>query len=108
MAVVEYKLHKIGKGMKTPDWVEDGGYWVNPADHTMLGWVPAEADREYWVPDTVSVLTRAEVITRALTMHSASAFQKSTDDNDPEAEIVDMTVAEVETLMGNWYDNFHA
>ena len=48
MAVVEYKLHKVGKNaMRAPDWVEDGGYWLNPADHTMVGWVANEADREY-------------------------------------------------------------
>lgn len=108
MAVAEYKLHKSGRGMKAPDWVDDGGYWGNSADHTMLGWVPAEADREYWVPDTVSTLTRAEVIARATTIHASTPYQKAADVNDPTSEMINMTVEEVQTMMGDWYDSFHA
>ena len=106
MAVVEYKLHKVGKNaMRAPDWVEDGGYWLNPADHTMVGWVANEADREYYVPDTVVELTRAEFIARLKTMHAANAF---TNESEPGAEPTAMTEAEVETMAGNWYDSFHA
>ena len=37
MPVVEYKLHKVGKNAKrAPEWVDDGGYWQNPADNTMV------------------------------------------------------------------------
>lgn len=107
MAVVEYKLHKVGKNaMRAPDWVEDGGYWLNPADHTMVGWTPDEADREYYVPDTVTELSRADFITRLKAMHAANAFQNES--GDPDAEPTAMTEAEVETMAGNWYDSFHA
>jgi hypothetical protein len=105
MPIVEYKLHKVGKNaLRAPEWVDDGGYWQNPADNTMVGWVPAEADREYYVPDTVSELTRDQFITRLTTMHAANAFSQPSEGGEP----TDMTEAEVQTMAGDWYDSFHA
>jgi len=107
MAVVEYKMHKFSKrGAGAPRWVEDGGYWQNPADHTLVGWVPDEADREYYVPDTVVELTRADFIARLKGMHAANPFTNMGE--EPGAEPTTMTEAEVETMAGNWYDSFHA
>ena len=78
MAVVEYKLHVINNQghMATPPWIQDGGQWHNPADNTMVGWIPAEADREYWVPDNITTLTKAELNTRMLAIHAARPFDK--------------------------------
>ena len=108
MAIVEYKLQKVGKNaLRAPDWVEDGGYWRNPADKTLIGWVPEEADREYYVPDTVVSLTRDEFIQRLKGMHAASPFVKN--DGDPVVhEPVNMTEEEVVAMAGQWFDNFHA
>jgi hypothetical protein len=106
MPVVEYKLHKFGKSLIVPEWMEDGGYWSNPADNTMVGWVLPESEREYYVPDTLTELSRADFITRLKTMHSVNAFQNMSD--NPGDEPTNMTETEVETMAGNWYDNFHA
>ena len=37
MQYLEYKLEMGPGGMHTPHWVDDGGYWNNPANHTYIG-----------------------------------------------------------------------
>lgn len=119
MPVIEYKLHVINpqKHMQAPHWVIDGGHWHNSVDKTMVGWVPAEADREYYVPDTVTTLTKAELNTRMLAIHATTKYQKRTaverDSNgDPiipenySDTFEDMTEAEVTTMSNDWYDTF--
>ena len=109
MPVIEYKLHAINsqKHMQAPHWVTDGGNWYNPADKTFVGWTPAEADREYYVPDTVTTLTKAELNTRMLAIHATTKFQKLTTPGpaDPD-NFEDMTEAEVTTMSNDWYDTF--
>lgn len=63
MAYLKYKLHMTAKGMMTPPWVEDGGYFGNSSTNEFIGWTPDEANREYYVPDTVTTLTKAELKT---------------------------------------------
>lgn len=105
MAVVEYKLHAVGiNSMQAPHWMKDGGYWKNPDDHTMVGWVPDNS--EFWVPDTVVTLTRAEFVTRQLGIHAAHPM--TVENEDPDAEPTVMSNEAVESEAGQWYDNFHA
>lgn len=106
MPVIEYKLHAINsqKHMQAPSWVTEGGNWYNPTDKTLVGWVPAEADREYYVPDTVTTLTKAELNTRMLAIHANTKYQKTTGIDTFE----DMTNAEVTTMSNDWYDNYTA
>lgn len=108
MPVVEYKHHinHMGK-IEVPGYIVDRGYWGNPADKTYLGWVLPEADREYYVPDTLTELTKAECVTRALEIHAASPFTIQ-NDADPEAEATNMTNAEVTTMIEEWYDTIAA
>jgi hypothetical protein len=118
MAVVEYKLHVINNQghMVTPPWIQDGSHWYSAADKTMIGWIPAEADREYWVPDNIVTLTKAELNTRMLAIHAVKKYQKQTsverDSNgepvNPEAylEFEDQTDAEVTTMSNDWYDAY--
>ena len=108
MPVVEYKLHLVGRNAKrAPEWVDDGGYWQNPADSTMVGWVLPESDREFYVPDTVTELSRAEFIARSQAIHAATPMTKM-NEADPMADPIVMTDAEVVTEAGTWYDSFHA
>ena len=99
MKIVEYKLHgnPNGKGMVTPRFIQNGGYYHNPDDYTMLGFVDDPA--EYWMPDTVDYKTLAEAKTRQLAIHAKYPMQKQNDDNEME----DMTDAEVETAMDEWH-----
>ena len=32
--IIEYKMHMTTGGMKTPDWIEDGGYFPDAATNT--------------------------------------------------------------------------
>ena len=91
-------MHMTAGGMRTPEWIEDGGYFSDAATNTMVGWSPEEADREYYVPDTVTTMTEAELKTKLLAMHSANKFQKQADDGT----MSDMTNAEVNTMAAEW------
>jgi hypothetical protein len=112
MPVIEYKLHAVdsGQALQAPHWVIDGGNWYNPADRTLVGWTPAEADRAYYVPDTITTLTKAELNTRLLGIHAVKKYQKHTGASDPTDPLTytfeDMTEAEVTTMSNDWYDNY--
>ena len=96
--IIEYKMHMTAGGMRTPEWVEDGGYFADPSENTMVGWSPDEADREYYIPDTVTELTATELETKVLALHTANKFQKENNDGTTS----DMTNAEVKTMVSDW------
>tara|TARA_B000000565_G_C23711961_1_gene349975 strand:+ start:660 stop:968 length:309 start_codon:yes stop_codon:yes gene_type:complete len=96
--IIEYKMHMTAGGMRTPEWVEDGGYFSDAATNTLVGWSPDEADREYYIPDTVTELTATELETKVLALHTANKFQKSNEDGTTS----DMTNAEVKTMVSDW------
>ena len=65
MQIVEYKKYKTREGqIVNPEWLTYSGFFYNSADKTYIGVIDDEDDREYYVPDTVSVLTKLELITR--------------------------------------------
>jgi|TARA_R100000353_G_C6389969_1_gene164469 nitric oxide reductase large subunit len=96
--IIEYKMHMTAGGMRTPEWVEDGGYFLDTTENTMVGWSPDEADREYYIPDTVTELTATELETKVLAQHTANKYQKTNDDGTTS----DMTNAEVKTMVSDW------
>ena len=97
MRILEYKLHGTNSGtMAVPVWAENGGHYYNPDDYTMI---TANADvSEYYVPDTLTELTTAELKTRQLAIHAKYPMQKMADGGDME----DMTDAEVEAQIDEW------
>ena len=97
--ILEYKMHMTAGGMRTPEWIEDGGYW-GKSDHTMIGWSPDEADREYYIPDTVTELTATELETRVLALHADNAFTKPGE--TPEDDNTEMTTDEVKKMVSDW------
>lgn len=101
MVLVEYMRHKVQGGITTPPWIINGGHWLSPVDDSLVGWIEEEADRRYYVPDTLTILTRSDLITRALGCHAVQPFMKGLDTDSPSS----MTTAEVEALVGDWYDN---
>jgi len=74
--------------MRCPPWIEDGGYFQNGDE--LIGWTPDEANREYYVPDTVIEYTQAELVTyvQGLTILDE-------DGNE-------MSDADVETMVNDW------
>jgi len=102
MVLVEYKLHKVSKNAKkAPDFIVDGGYWLSPIDNTMVGLVESEADRDYYIPDSIVSLSKADFLSRQLTIH-ASVPIVSVDDEGNETTLTDAQVAE---QAGAWYDS---
>lgn len=91
--ILEYKLHMTPGGMKTPDFVQDGGYFFRASDNTYIGWT--EDSPEFYVPSTVNKLTAAELDTRVLALHAIEAYQDPADDTD-------MTDAEVSAMVTAW------
>ena len=97
MTIIEYKLHPIPRGgMKIPDFVDDGGYWGNPDDHTLIGTVPDGV--EYYVPDTVTTFTLAELQARQRAIHAKYPMKSEPDSED------DMTDDEVNAAVKAWVD----
>jgi hypothetical protein len=94
MAILEYKLHKTDRGMVCPGWVEDGGYWGDPDNHTLIGWSPDEANREYYIPDTVTTLTQSQLVTRVLDIDTRYPM---TDIDGNEMADSDITI-----MVNNW------
>ena len=97
MTIIEYKLHPIPRGkMKIPDFVTDGGYWGNPDDHTLIGTVPDGV--EYYVPDTVTTYTLAELQARQRAIHAKYPMKKEPDRDE------NMTDDEVNAAIEAWVD----
>ena len=97
MTIIEYKLHPIPQGgMKIPDFVTDGGYWGNPDDHTLIGTVPDGV--EYYVPDTVTTYTLAELQARQRAIHAKYPMKVGLPDS------ADMTDDEVDAAIKAWVD----
>ena len=97
MQYLEYKMDMGPGGMHTPYWVDDGGYWRNPDNHTMIG--ATRDNQEHKIPDTVTKLTAAELETRQLAIHAAHPMIKQDEVGVPGDT---MTDAEVRTAIQNW------
>ena len=89
---LEYKLHMTEGGMRTPPWIADGGYFVDRDNNTMIGWSPD--DREYYIPDTVTSYTQAELVAVVQGIHSRYPMLNEDDSN--------MTDAEVAAVVNAW------
>ena len=98
MIYLEYLLDAGTGGMRCPPWVDDGGYWVNSADFTMIG--ATRSNPEFHIPSTVHRLTAAELETRQVAIHNVTPMMK--DGATPDDAMVEMTEAEVRTVIQNW------
>ena len=102
MAVVEYMVYKEGSRRVVPSFLSDCGHWRNPADNTFIGWV--DDVRDFYVPDTLSFLTKEQFAARAVEMHHINPQEKLDPDN-PEVS-VQLTDQEVIDLAIFWYDDY--
>jgi len=77
---IEYKLHRSSDGTITnPPWVTDGGHF-KAADNSFVGFIPAEVDRKWYIPDSVTKLTEAQFIQRGMAIHAKNPLEKRLDD----------------------------
>lgn len=95
--IVEYKLDAGPRGMITPYWVKDGGYFQDPDNHTMIGWTPDKPAREFKVPDSVLTLSRDQVTARLLNIHSRHPMRDRENNILSDQQVTDMATA--------WYDS---
>ena len=102
MKIVEYKLHvNPDRTMTAPAWIKGGGHFHNPDDHTMIA-VLADEEQVYYIPDTLTEYTVAELKTRQLAIHAKYPCQKLDGDDSLTDDMVDMTDAEVEAQVDAW------
>jgi hypothetical protein len=97
MKILEYMRDATADGMITPHWVEDGGYWPNPADHTCIGIVGNTP--EYHIPSSVHRLTASELETRVVAIHAANPIIEDKPVGDSASA---MTTAAVRTMVQAW------
>ena len=74
--------------------------FVDSANKTYVGWSPDEADREYYIPDTVTTLTASELNTKVLALHADNPFTQPGD--NPEDGDTNMTNDEVSAMVTAW------
>ena len=99
MQILEYKLHMTREGMTCPPWIIRGGQYHNPDNYTFVG--VAENPNKFYIPDTVTVLTLAELKTRVLAIHAKHPItQISLDDKS----IQQLTNDEVEASVDEWWE----
>ena len=98
MIYLEYLLDAGTGGMRCPPWVDDGGYWVNSADFTMIG--ATRSNPEFHIPSTVHRLTAQQVEDRQVAIHNVTPMFK--DGAEPGDADVEMTEAEVRADIQAW------
>lgn len=108
MAVAEYMLHnREGDHRRwVPGFIGDRGHWHNPINHTYIGWIPDV--RDYYVPPSVHILTKADFLARILAMHTASSMTREVMAEDGSRTTVNLTDEEVTTMAETWFDAFVA
>ena len=98
MKILEYKLHGTNEGtMGVPVWAANGGHYYNPDDYTMITANPDAT--EYYVPDTLTEYTVAELKARQVALHAKYPMQKM---GENPGDMEDMTDAEVEAQVDEW------
>ena len=84
MDIVEYKKNKVRDKdgnyvSEHPHWLEWHGFWYNSADKTYVGMNEDLSDRDYYVPDSITVLTKEDFQAR---WDSMSAEDQETAENE--------------------------
>lgn len=102
MKIVEYKRHLVSGMIRDPEFIVSGGVFLNPADATWVGKVLDEADRTYYVPDSLVELTRETLIARQMALQLTYPLTRLSDPNDPNSPTVPLTEDEVVSVIDAW------
>jgi len=106
---IEYKKHLDQTGNLTdPSWMRDGGYFPSSEDKTYVGFVPVEAERDWYVPDTVSMLTEQEFVNRLKALHAASPVFTTDYDADTQEAGEPLNAADAEAKARSFYNEMIA
>lgn len=98
--IIEYMLVRELDRKRAPSWVEDGGYFPDPDNKTLIGWSPDLADRDYYVPDSVVELNRASLTARVLDINTRYPAMKPGEDGTP----MPVTDEELTATVNAWCD----
>ena len=97
--IIKYKLENrttpTGTGLTAPECINDGGYFFD-TDDTLIGYCDGTHD----LGSTCSELTAAELEARQLAIHAATPMMKLGD--TPRDDMIEMTDAEVRTMIQDW------
>jgi len=76
--IYEYMLNIDVLGHKSvPGWVEKRlTLFYNDANKTHVGWSPNEGERDYYIPDSVVVLSKQDLVNRALSLHAITPIKQ--------------------------------
>lgn len=72
MKIVEYKNHKIDGQIVMPEFVEFGGFFFDPKTKTYIGVIDEDEECEYYVPNTLKMLTKEQLIDRQTAINDGS------------------------------------
>lgn len=101
---IEYKMHLNPEGrLMVPPWITDPGYYKS--DNTFIGFTPVESEREFYLPDTVTIMSETDVVNRCLAFHAVTPFQNEPTWNGEEWVSNAMTNEEVTQMITTWYQS---
>lgn len=102
MAVVEYMFNIDDSGKRfIPGFIANRGHWYDSATETYIGWI--NDSRDYYVPDSITVLSKEDLVQRQLAIHAVTPMITITNEG-PSSE--PMTVEQVRETVEAWYDVF--
>jgi hypothetical protein len=96
--VFEYMMHKTRDGVQTPEWVENGDHFYHPDNKTYL--MVVDADRNYYIPDSLTELSKEDVIDRITEINSITPIRIRTEDGK-----VDLKDSEIESYVDSWWSS---
>lgn len=92
MIIIEYKMNIEPDGtLVHPGWVHSSGWFFNPSDNTYIGTALEEADRNYYLPDSVTELTVDTLKSRVqslayLKVEDTNGYTKTVEDINSEVD----------------------
>jgi len=98
MQILEYKMDMSPGGMITPLWIEDGGYFLDSDNHTMVG--KCRDNQQWKIPDTVIRLTVVQLEDRLVDLHTRYPYHTNIDPSAVDPTV--MTEVEVRQLASDW------
>jgi hypothetical protein len=95
--IVEYKMNiSENGGVYHPSFITDPGWWWKQSDKTYIGMVLPDNERSYYVPDTLTELTKAELIQRVKDIHADVPYVQ-----------LDGVTRLTETEIEEWLETWH-
>jgi len=93
--IVEYKLDKVSTNMLiTPPWLVDSGYYCD--GKTYVGTIEDSAN--YYIPNTLRIMTKDEVVSRVLEIQRAPGLDVYTDLEGNMLNDEELTIEVIQTI----------